>query len=158
MSIKFYIPKNEPGARPSRRFRAIVPLKGMRSQDGVIGDVSEATSKDIVVMAKKTTKSEIEYLLSKKIRYVFDICDDKFKREGETWEYACKNATRVVTTTPELAKQIKKLTGQDSIIIDDPTEREREEPKFNPDKIVKFATYGAGKSFQSQEWDKIVNS
>lgn len=158
MSIKFYIPKNDPGARPSRRFRAIVPLKGMRSQDGVIGDVSEVTSNDIVVMAKKTTKSEIEYLLSKKIRYVFDICDDKFKREGETWEYACKNATRVVTTTPELAKQIKNITGIDSIIIDDPTEREREEPKFNPNKIVKMAHYGAGKSFQRQEWDKIVNN
>lgn len=158
MSIKFYIPRNEPGARPSRRFRAIVPLKGMRPQDGVIGDVSEATTNDIVVMAKKTTKSEIEYLINKNIRYVFDICDDKFHREGETWDYACKNATRVVTTTPELAKQIKKITGKDSIIIDDPTERQKEEPKFNPGKVIKFATYGAGKSFQRQEWDKVINS
>ena len=58
MSIKFYIPKNEPGNRASRRFRAIVPLKGMREIDGVIGDLKEAKSDDVIVMAKKTKKTE----------------------------------------------------------------------------------------------------
>ena len=156
MSIKFYIPKNEPGNRASRRFRAIVPLKGMREIDGVIGDLKEAKSDDIVVMAKKTKKSEVDFLVENNIKYVFDVCDDKWGRESELYNYASKYATRVITTTPELAKQIKVYTGKDAVIIDDPTEREREEPKFNPGNIVKFAHYGAGKSFPKQDWSNII--
>jgi hypothetical protein len=42
MSINFYIPnfdKNEIPKRASRRFRAIVPLQGMRPEDKIINNL-----------------------------------------------------------------------------------------------------------------------
>ena len=58
MPIKFYIPNwnNElpEGQRPkraSRRFRALIPLKGMRPEDGIIGEVSQARPGDIVLLS-----------------------------------------------------------------------------------------------------------
>lgn len=158
MNIKFYIPKNDPGGRASRRFRALVPLKGMRKQDGIIGDLNNATIDDIIVMAKKTKKSEVDFLVKKKIKFVFDVCDDKWPREKELYDYASKYANKIITTTPELAKQIKSYTNKEAIIIDDPTERDREEPKFNPNKIIKIAHYGAGKAFPEQHWESIVDN
>ena len=51
MPIKFYI-SGYNGERPDRasyRFRATIPLKSMRPEDGIISDVKQATKDDIVV-------------------------------------------------------------------------------------------------------------
>ena len=43
--IKFYIPGfdfNKPSRRASYRFRATIPLQGMRPEDGIITKISQA--------------------------------------------------------------------------------------------------------------------
>ena len=55
MPIKFLIPGYKGGQldRASYRFRATIPLKGMRPEDGIISKVEEAKQGDLVVLAKK---------------------------------------------------------------------------------------------------------
>ena len=61
MSINFYIPnfdKNEIPKRASRRFRAIVPLQGMRPEDKIINNLDSVKTGEIVVVAKKIKYNE----------------------------------------------------------------------------------------------------
>ena len=56
MNIKFYTlkfkAKDGEHTRASRRFRAIIPLKGMRKNDGQIEELDKATRDDIIILAK----------------------------------------------------------------------------------------------------------
>ena len=168
MNIKFYTlkfkAKDGEHTRASRRFRAIIPLKGMRKNDGQIVDLEQATRDDIIVLAKDTSISEGQFLLDNKIKFVFDICDDKWgsrkKKLVETYNFLCKNANLVITSTPTLANIIFRHTGKKAHVITDPVERERKEPillNIKEDTIIKFAYYGAGKNFEVIDWNKIVN-
>ena len=168
MNIKFYTlkfkAKDGEHTRASRRFRAIIPLKGMRKNDGQIEELDKATRDDIIVLAKDTSIKDAQFLLDNKIKFVFDICDDKWgsrkKKLVETYNFLCKNANLVVTSTPTLANIIFRHTGKKAHVITDPVERERKEPillNIKEDTIIKFAYYGAGKNFEVIDWNKIVN-
>ena len=168
MNIKFYTlkfkAKDGEHIRASRRFRAIIPLKGMRKNDGQIEDLDKATRDDIIVLAKDTSIKDAQFLLDNKIKFVFDICDDKWgsrkKKLVETYNFLCKNANLVVTSTPTLANIIFRHTGKKAHVITDPVEREKKEPillNIKEDTIIKFAYYGAGKNFEVIDWNKIVN-
>jgi hypothetical protein len=169
MNIKFYTlkfkAKDGEHTRASRRFRATIPLKGMRENDGQIEDLfKEAVRNDIIILAKDTSIKEGQFLLDNNIKFVFDICDDKWgsrkKNLVDTYNFLCKNAKLVTTSTPTLANIIHRHTGKHAHIISDPVERERKEPEFKnitDDTIIKFAYYGAGKNFDIIDWNKIVN-
>jgi hypothetical protein len=169
MNIKFYTlkfkTKDGEHTRASRRFRATIPLKGMRENDGQIEDLfKEAVRNDIIILAKDTSIREGQFLLDNNIKFVFDICDDKWgsrkKNLVDTYNFLCKNAKLVTTSTPTLANIIHKHTGKHAHVISDPVERERKEPEFKnitDDTIIKFAYYGAGKNFDIIDWNKIVN-
>ena len=168
MNIKFYTlkfkAKDGEHTRASRRFRAIIPLKGMRKNDGQIEELDKATRDDIIVLAKDTSIKYAQFLLDNKVKFVFDICDDKWgsrkKKLVETYNFLCKNANLVVTSTPTLANIIFRHTGKKAHVITDPVERERKEPillNIKEDTIIKFAYYGAGKNFEVIDWNKIVN-
>jgi hypothetical protein len=169
MNIKFYTlkfkTKDGEHTRASRRFRATIPLKGMRENDGQIEDLfKEAVRNDIIILAKDTSIKEGQFLLDNNIKFVFDICDDKWgsrkKNLVDTYNFLCKNAKLVTTSTPTLANIIHRHTGKHAHIISDPVERERKEPEFKnitDDTIIKFAYYGAGKNFDIIDWNKIVN-
>ena len=168
MNIKFYTlkikEKDGEHTRASRRFRAIIPLKGMRKNDGQIEELDKATRDDIIVLAKDTSIKDAQFLLDNKVKFVFDICDDKWgsrkKKLVETYNFLCKNANLVVTSTPTLANIIFRHTGKKAHVITDPVERERKEPillNIKEDTIIKFAYYGAGKNFEVIDWNKIVN-
>ena len=168
MNIKFYTlkfkAKDGEHTRASRRFRAIIPLKGMRKNDGQIEELDKATRDDIIVLAKDTSIKDAQFLLDNKVKFVFDICDDKWgsrkKKLVETYNFLCKNANLVVTSTPTLANIIFRHTGKKAHVITDPVERERKEPillNIKEDTIIKFAYYGAGKNFEVIDWNKIVN-
>ena len=168
MNIKFYTlkfkAKDGEHTRASRRFRAIIPLKGMRKNDGQIEDLNKATRDDIIVLAKDTSIKDAQFLLDNKVKFVFDICDDKWgsrkKKLVETYNFLCKNANLVITSTPTLANIIFRHTGKKAHVITDPVERERKEPillNIKEDTIIKFAYYGAGKNFEVIDWNKIVN-
>ena len=169
MNIKFYTlkfkAKDGEHTRASRRFRATIPLKGMRENDGQIEDLfKEAVRNDIIILAKDTSIKEGQFLLDNNIKFVFDICDDKWgsrkKNLVDTYNFLCKNAKLVTTSTPTLANIIHRHTGKHAHVISDPVERERKEPEFKnitDDTVIKFAYYGAGKNFDIIDWNKIVN-
>ena len=168
MNIKFYTlkfkTKDGEHTRASRRFRAIIPLKGMRKNDGQIVDLEQVTRDDIIVLAKDTSISEGQFLLDNKIKFVFDICDDKWKTRkkkiAETYDFLCKNANLVITSTPTLANIIYRNTGKSAHIISDPFERDRKEPvllNIKEDTTIKFSYYGAGKNFEIIDWNKIAS-
>lgn len=90
--------------------------------------------------------------------------DDKWgthkKKLADTYDFLCKNANLVTTSTSSLANIIHRHTGKHAYVISDPAERERKEPEIRiitDDTIIKFAYYGAGKNFEVIKWDKIVN-
>jgi hypothetical protein len=119
---------------------------------------------DIIILAKDTSIREGQFLLDNNIKFVFDICDDKWgsrkKNLVDTYNFLCKNAKLVTTSTPTLANIIHRHTGKHAHVISDPVERERKEPEFKnitDDTIIKFAYYGAGKNFDIIDWNKIVN-
>ena len=154
--IKFYIPKGV-DRRASVRFRAFVPLKGMRKEDGFIKNVTEAKQGELIVLAKNTNIQDINHLVNNKIKYIFDICDDKWNKDPQLYNHACRNANLVTTTCELLQTKIKEYTGKTAHIIPDPTEREQEEPKFEPKEHIKFAWFGGRKSFSLFNWDSVVN-
>ena len=169
MNIKFviakgsaYIPKGEPMRRASQRFRATVPLKGMRPTDGYIDTVKEAKSDDLIVLAKNTSVDDIMYLKNNNIKFIFDICDDKWRVGKNASENTilmnegCKNANLITTTCEELKEKIKKETGREAHIIPDPYEREIEKPSFNPGKHINFCYFGGRKSFSLVDWESII--
>lgn len=174
MPIKFYIPKwnNEipEGQRPkraSRRFRALIPLKGMRSEDGIIGEVSQARPGDIVVLAKKSKPEEVIHLKTRGIKCVYDICDNKWRKEGITgWKekiiiphnYICKNVDAIVTTCQTMRNLVLTNTGRDSIIITDPTEAYKRQPNIKKNSIVKIYSYGNSKHFARVQWNELIQS
>jgi hypothetical protein len=154
--IKFYIPKGVL-RRASARFRASVPLKGMRKEDGYITKVNEAKPGELIVLAKNIHFEDVDYLKNNNIKFIFDICDDKWNKDAELYNYACKNANLITTTCELLQNKIKNYTGKIAHIIPDPTEREREEPSFMPGEHIRFGWYGGRKSFSLFDWDKVFN-
>ena len=81
--IKFYIPNSESLKnikRASRRFRAMIPLKGMRPNDKIIGSLDQVKPGDIVVVAKKVKQQEVLYLKNIDAKVVYDICDSKWHK------------------------------------------------------------------------------
>jgi len=77
MNIKFYTlkikEKDSEHNRASRRFRALIPLRGMRPTDGQLDDLNKATRNDIVVLAKDSSIQDGQFLLDNNIKFVFDF-------------------------------------------------------------------------------------
>jgi hypothetical protein len=168
--IKFYIPnfdKNEIPKRASRRFRAIVPLQGMRPEDKIISNLDDVKTGEIVVVAKKIKYNEVLYLKNIEAKIVLDICDSKFRKSevGENMVNMCSMVNLVTTTNEFLAKEIKTYTGKEAYVIDDPTERKKLDPFFPHLKIhdrkrkdtIKLFYYGSEKNFACLKFKKIID-
>jgi len=158
--IKFFVPGQleKTSGRASVRFRALVPLKGMGDKGDIIDDITKATKDDIIVCAKIVDMDILNHLINNGIKYVFDICDDKWNKEKKLYDFACRNANLVTTTCELLQSKIKEYTGKTAFIIPDPTEREQEEPKFEPKDHIKFAWFGGRKSFSLFDWEEVIES
>ena len=170
MSINFYIPdfnKNEIPKRASRRFRAIVPLQGMRPEDKIVSNLDDVKTGDIIVVAKKIKYNEVLYLKNIEAKIVLDICDSKFRKSGvgENMINICNMVNLITTTNEFLAREIKTYTGKDAYIIDDPTERKKLDPFFPHLKIherkrkdtIKLFYYGSEKNFVCLKFKKIID-
>jgi glycosyltransferase involved in cell wall biosynthesis len=167
MSINFYIPdfdKNKIPIRASRRFRAMIPLRGMRPEDKIIGSLDQVKPGDIVVVAKKIKQQEVLYLKNIEAKVVYDICDSKWHKSWqkpyvvEELNDICAMANLIVTITPELANDIKIHTNKNAFIIPDPTERERLEPNFNPSDTINLFYYGSEKNFSTLNLNNIIDT
>lgn len=169
--IKFLIPKYDGKftERASYRFRAIIPLKGMRPEDGIIKSVEEAKKGDIVVLAKKSTPKDLFYLKSNNIKCVYDICDNKWKKYiSPQWikrivaphNILCENVDNIVTSTPKMKEIIMKKTGRNAIIIPDPVEATRVEPsvRLKSRRYINIFNFGTAKHFQKVMWDEFIST
>ncbi len=170
MSIKFFIPgyDNNRPIRASFRFRATIPLQGMRPEDGIISDVKQAKKGDIVVLAKKSKPMDLYYLKSNNIKTVYDICDNRWrkyvsldwiKRVINPHNNICQGVDNIVTTSPKMQELIMKHTGRNSIIIPDPVEAIREEPIIDDLKskeCLNIFNYGNHKHFQKIYWNNFI--
>ena len=170
MNIKFLLPKArgfvEKGKIPrraSQRFRGLVPLQHMLPTDGYIDKVEEATKDDLVIMSKSIGVKDFLYLKEKGIKFVFDICDNKWRLGKDSIENTkimdagCRYANLITTTCKELRSKIFNESGKTAIIIDDPYEREIEEPRFEPDKKnLNFCYFGGRKSFSLVDWEEVI--
>ena len=170
MNIKFLLPKvrgfvkkGKVPRRASQRFRGLVPLQHMLPTDGYIDKVEEATKDDIVIMSKAIKIKDFMYLKDMGIKFIFDICDNKWRmgkdREKNTaiMNAGCLHANLITTTCTELRQKIFNETGKNSLIIDDPFEREIEEPSFKPHKKnLNICYFGGRKSFWLVEWEEVI--
>ena len=169
MSIKFLIPGYDgtQQTRASYRFRATIPLKGMRPEDGIISSVKQATKDDIVVLAKKSTPKDVYYLKSNNIKCVYDICDNKWRKYvAKGWverivkphNEICQNVDNIITTSQALKELVMKHTGRNAIIIADPVEATRVEPKvrLKSRRYINIFSYGSSKHFQKVYWNKLI--
>ena len=87
MSIKFFIPgwdQNLIPKRASYRFRATIPLKGMRNIDGIITDIRETDKGDIVVLAKKSTPENVMNYLTAETITVINNTDGDYTANTKT--------------------------------------------------------------------------
>ena len=170
MNIKFLLPKArgfvEKGKIPKRasqRFRGLIPLQHMLSTDGFIDKVEEATKDDLVIMSKSIGVKDFLYLKEKGIKFVFDICDNKWRLGKDSIENTkimdagCRYANLITTTCKELRSKIFNESGKTAIIIDDPFERAIEEPRFEPHKKnLNFCYFGGRKSFSLVDWEEVI--
>ena len=172
MNIKFLLPKargflkkGKVPRRASQRFRGLVPLKHMLPTDGYIDKVEEATKDDIVIMSKAIEVKDFMYLKNKGIKFIFDICDNKWRmgkdRQKNTaiMNAGCLHANLITTTCGQLKQKIYEETGKDALIIDDPYERAIEEPTFKPhEKNLNICYFGGRKSFWLVNWEEVIAS
>ena len=170
MIIKFLLPKargfvkkDKVPRRASQRFRGLVPLKYMLPTDGFIDRVEEATKDDIVIMSKAIEIKDFMYLKDMGIKFIFDICDNKWRlgkdRQKNTaiMNAGCQHANLITTTCGELKQKIFYETGKNALIIDDPYERDIEEPKFKPhEKNLNICYFGGRKSFWLVDWEEVI--
>lgn len=168
MSIKFYIPdyNNQILKRASFRFRATIPLKGMRPEDGIISHTEEAKENDVVILAKKSSPKDLHKLKERGIKTFYDICDNKWRKKiAPNWvekviiphNEMCKNADALVTTCEGMREFIYDQTGRYAHIVNDPYECERTEPSFNFDNKIIIFSFGNSKHFSRIQWDILIN-
>lgn len=91
-----------------------------------------------VLVMSKSFLPEHEVLVRKVLerggRVVADYCDDHFQHPqyGAWYRDLAKLATEVVAATPAMAEAVRQHTGRDALVITDPVEGRRGEPKFAP--------------------------
>ena len=107
--LKYYLPIVKDENYPySFRVRAKIPSEH-NDNSKVINDLTECNKDDIVVLAKKHTKEDVDYLISKNINYIFDVSDDKWDPQWgpeDKWNYTCKYAKHITTTCQRLKEKI----------------------------------------------------
>lgn len=135
----------------SYRARAIIPAKNIGSEAKIIKKVQEAQENDIVVLSKKHTIEDRKWLKSMNIDFIMDVSDDKFNTHSSIWNATIGDAVAVTTTCQHLKQVVIDKTKKSEHlihVIEDPTEREQEPPKFSPGKRTKVVWYGSYKNYR----------
>jgi hypothetical protein len=141
----------------SYRSRATIPSRHIKDSR-VTDDIKSLKPGDIAVLGKKHSKEDAEYLISKEIKYIVDVADDKFEAPTfKHWYFTIPNANAITTTCHNLRKLIIKETGGygKSYVIPDPTERPRGKPKFIPKGIMNAFYYGSHGNYSKLMWPEI---
>ena len=140
----------------SYRARATIPSKHIQ-ESRVTADLKTVEQEDVVVLGKKHTLEDANFLKKNKIKFIVDIADHKFKYpKFEHWKQTILMANAVTTTCTTLGSVIVKNTKfKNSIVIPDPTERERKEASFKVKDTMTMCWYGADKNFEKLDFGLI---
>ena len=144
--LKYYLPVVKDEKYPySFRVRAKIPSENNKNSK-VINYLKDCNKDDVVVLAKKHTREDVDYLISKNINYIFDVSDDKWNPKWgpeDEWNYTCMHAKHITTTCQRLKEKVIEYTGRKEVtIIPDPTERPEEKAKFRVSGNMKLVYRG----------------
>jgi hypothetical protein len=99
----------------STRLRNQIPMRELEKRGWKAGG-------DTIVLSKHNWSWSDDIRRSFR-RVIFDVCDDWFDSEhGAHYRQVCRLADVVTCNTPEMAERIKRVTGRDAVVIDDPYE------------------------------------
>ena len=153
--LKFYVP-DLGSARSSSRLRASIPAE---KYGKVITNISDVSQDDVVVFSKKSSIPEIQYVVDRGIKFIFDICDDQFEDPVyvKLFSYACSNCDLITVPSRKMKELAEKKTNKNAFITSDPSERERRIPSFSPSDKVRILFFGCVDNFSTVPWQDIVN-
>lgn len=147
--IRFFSDAYKP-KRASHRLRGEVTSQALADQgydSKILTDWSEVDSNTIVIFLKRSQPHSIQRAKDLGAKTVYDLCDNKFE-EKEEYEPCCKLADLVSVNSENMGISTKHHTGRDYIVMPDPYERPKLEPKFNPGKDIKLLWFGSQSSFK----------
>src|SRR6185295_9650691 len=71
--------------------------------------------------------------------FVFDVVNDHFAgRLGWHYRDMCARADAIAVSSPVMREIVKKETGRDATVIDDPYENEEHEPRIRDNRVLWF--------------------
>jgi len=147
--LKFLTPDRK-GKQEPYSYRSRARLVGK-----CITNVSQANKNDIVVLGRIHNDFHVEQLNDYGIKYIHDICDNKWPMLEKLWSNTNRTAIAITTTCNELKKLIETKTNKPVYIIPDPTEREEEPVKFNPNSVRMSAIYyGSAGNLKQIDWQQ----
>ena len=153
--LKFYVPDKN-SARSSSRLRASIPAENYGK---VISNIHDIEDGDIVVFSKKSSISEIQYVMNRDIKFIFDICDDQFKDPAyvNLFSYACSHCDLITVPSQTMKELAEYYTNKKVFITLEPYERERRQSFFSPSDVLKILFFGSVDNFSAVPWQDIVN-
>lgn len=153
--LKFYVPDKN-SARSSSRLRASIPAENYGK---VISNIHDIEDGDIVVFSKKSSIPEIQYVMSRDIKFIFDICDDQFKDPAyvNLFSYACSHCDLITVPSQTMKELAEYYTNKKVFITLEPYERERRQSFFSPSDVLKILFFGSVDNFSAVPWQDIVN-
>ena len=158
--IKFWFDKYR-DKRASHRIRALRPVEGLRSLDvdaDIINDkdIDKLSKDDIVIFTKDTDPNQMLKLKRKGYTVGFDICDNKFKEEGERYHVYCREADFITCNTEFQQKEVRRHVGKDAHIYIDPIERPIEPHTRTSCEPVELLWYGGSASLKYVGFGEII--
>jgi hypothetical protein len=110
--LKFYVPDKN-SARSSSRLRASIPAENYGK---VISNIHDIEDDDIVVFSKKSSIPEIQYVMNRDIKFIFDICDDQFKDPAyvNLFSYACSHCDLITVPSQTMKELAEYYTNKKS--------------------------------------------
>lgn len=145
--LKFLTPDRK-GKQEPYSYRSRARLVGK-----CITNLSQASKDDIVVLGRIHNEFHVEHLRDFGIKYIHDICDNKWPMLEKLWSNTNSTATAITTTCNELKKLIETKTNKPVFVIPDPTEREEEKAKFEPGEVINSVYYGSFGNLKQINWN-----
>jgi len=156
--LKFHVP-NGNFSRSSARLRGAIPAKYCGKVIFNLKDIDKEN--EVVVFSKAAEISDIKYALKNNIKFIYDVCDDKFNHPQlkESVKYGCLHADLIVCASKTLKEIIKSNINRELKInvVSDPFERNTVEPKFKSGGKIKLGFFGQLGNFMYTPWKKIIN-
>jgi SAM-dependent methyltransferase len=132
----------------SARYRVLIPAQGLARlghsvqlltvpQSGPLPPQARELASDVVVLSKSYNPENeqlVRDLKARGVRVIADFCDDHFAHPsiGPHFRNLAALADELVAATEAMASAIKVHTGREALVVTDPVEGPRHEPRFAP--------------------------